>query len=120
MSPMSALSQAGLLSECLERQKGQFKLTAFGAVLWFAVGMSIPIHAQEAPASITRPTPQEEPRRLQNGGQAPQAGGARLDLALEAIERQKELIAALESRVKELEQELADCKAQRQSVAPSH
>jgi hypothetical protein len=40
------------------------------------------------------------------------------EYALDAIQKQKELIAALERRVEELERELADCKAQTQEVVP--
>jgi hypothetical protein len=171
MTPMSALSQAGLLSECLERKKGQFKLAAFGAILWFVVGITVPVYAQQSTpyvGDLLKPTPNEAPRLLaprvldgqspqgfshQTPNQAPremlqtldqdpqQANSyvphptpslrlrgtspppadsriSTLDLALNALMKQKELIAALESRVDELEKELADCKAQTQEVVP--
>jgi hypothetical protein len=125
---MSALSQAGLPGEYLERRKSEFKLTAFAATLCFTVGIAIPIYAQPAPTpdqerhqepqSISKYPPPPRipfPQRPQNAQQQPPS---ELALARDAMEKQKELIAALERRVKELEEELANCKAQQQKALP--
>jgi hypothetical protein len=116
---MSALSQAGLPGEYLERRKSEFKLTAFAATLCFTVGIAIPIYAQptptpnQVPQTISKyPLPPQPPRNAQ------QQPPSELVLARDAIEKQKELIAALERRVKELEEELANCKAQQQKAPP--
>jgi len=119
---MSAVSQAGLPGEYLERRKSEFKFTAFIATFCFTVGIAIPIYAQQAPKYVQEsPTPLPRTPSL-TGGQAPrnaqQQPPSELALARDAIGKQKELIAALERRVKELEEELANCKAQQQKALP--
>jgi hypothetical protein len=58
MCRMSALSQAGSASESLKR-------VAFAAILYFAVGITVPIYAQQAPYAQESPTPGQAQREMQ-------------------------------------------------------
>ena len=95
----------------------ELKLAVFGAVFCFAAAFAAPLHAQQEPMG-SKELGYMAKSQLLASHQAPsglEECQRNLQSAQKALDQQKQVIADLKKRVKDLERELAACKAQKKA-----